>query len=205
MQKQTFIFVTLLIVSFSALGAVAYLLLEFQRDRTAPTVKPAVDVSLGATKPAVENKPASSTLKVQGANTVAPKQQQQLPTSDKFTDYEQFAGSTVTQYQDVIVGIGKDATNGDSVDVIYKGWLTNGTLFDQSRTNEQNQLVTFGFKIGAGQVIPGWEQGIFGMKEGGKRRLVIPASLGYGEAGQGPIPPNSMLIFDVELIQVQKP
>jgi len=204
MQKP-FTFVSILIVSFVALGAGAYFLLNFQKDRTTSLSKLPVDVTLGTTKPATENTPATGNLKVQGANIVPPKQQQQLSTPNKFTDYEQFAASTSTQYQDEVIGTGSEASTGDTVAMVYKGWLTDGTLFDQSKTNELNQIETFNFKLGAGQVIAGWEQGISGMKEGGKRRLVIPATFGYGETEQGPIPPNSMLIFDVELIQVQKP
>jgi FKBP-type peptidyl-prolyl cis-trans isomerase len=88
--------------------------------------------------------------------------------------------------------------------MIYQGWLTNGQLFDQSRVNEQNQIEPYVFQLGGGQVIQGWEQGIVGMKEGGKRRLIIPSSLGYGSTGQGPIPANAMLIFDVELLKTEK-
>jgi FKBP-type peptidyl-prolyl cis-trans isomerase len=87
--------------------------------------------------------------------------------------------------------------------MLYQGWLTNGQSFDQTRKNEQGQLEPFIFTLGSGQVIPGWEQTIAGMKEGGKRRLIIPASSGYGAVSQGPIPANSMLIFDVELVAVQ--
>jgi FKBP-type peptidyl-prolyl cis-trans isomerase FkpA len=208
MQKQTFIFVTVLVISFAALGAGAYFLLQLQKDRVENSRKPSTDVSLQATKPAKENIPASnSTLQVQGANTVAPEQQkQQLPTPDQFKVYEQFANSATVQYQDTSVGTGEIAMSGDTVAMVYKGWLTDGTLFDKNRVNELNQIETFGFTLGAGQVIQGWEQGIDGMKEGGKRRLIVPASVGYGESGQGQlIPPNAMLIFDVELIQVQKP
>jgi FKBP-type peptidyl-prolyl cis-trans isomerase len=207
MQKQTFIFMTVLIVSFAALGTGAYFLLEFQKNRVENSSKPATDVSLGSTKPAKENIPYSGGgLQVQGANTVAPAQQkQQLPTPDQFEVYEQYSGSTTAQFQDTLVGTGAEATTGDTLAVIYKGYLTDGKLFDQNKTNELNQIETFNFKLGSGQVIAGWDQGIFGMKEGGKRRLVVPASVGYGETGQGPIPSNAMLIFDVELVQVQKP
>lgn len=203
MQKQTLVLLIVIIMSFTVLSTGAYFLIESQKTSTMTTARSAVDVPLESAKPATENKQSNSTLQVQGANTT--NQQNQILTPEKFSEYEKFSASETILYQDEVVGTGKVTTNGDSVDVVYKGWLTEGTLFDQSRTNEQNQLVTFNFKVGAGQVILGWEQGIEGMKEGGKRRLIIPSQLGYGPNGQGPIPANSMLIFDVELIQVQKP
>ena len=103
------------------------------------------------------------------------------------------------QYADIKAGCGATATSGQSVTVQYTGWLTDGTMFDTSR---QSGRTPFQFTLGAGQVIRGWDEGVAGMKVGGKRRLVIPPSLGYGAQGQGSIPPNSTLIFDVELLSV---
>lgn len=101
---------------------------------------------------------------------------------------------------DVVVGTGKVATAGTHVTVNYKGMLTNGTVFDASA----NRNRPFDFNLGAGQVIKGWDDGIVGMKEGGKRHLVIPAALAYGDqAVGGVIPANATLIFEVELLQVQ--
>ena len=101
--------------------------------------------------------------------------------------------------EDKMIGSGAEAATGKHVVMNYIGRLTNGTKFDASCDRGQ----TFDFNLGAGQVIPGWDQGIIGMKVGGIRRLIIPSSLGYGPSGQGPIPPNAALIFDVELIAVQ--
>jgi FKBP-type peptidyl-prolyl cis-trans isomerase len=96
-------------------------------------------------------------------------------------------------------GQGEEAKNGDKVTVHYTGWLENGTKFDSSLDRDH----PFFFRLGAGLVIKGWEQGILGMKKGEKRKLIIPADLGYGEAGAGGIiPPNATLIFEVELIQI---
>lgn len=103
------------------------------------------------------------------------------------------------QYKDIKIGSGPVAKSGDSVTVHYKGWLDNGEVFDTSKTPGREP---FGFQLGAGQVIPGWDQGVPGMKVGGKRELKIPYDLAYGERGQGPIPPKATLHFDVELLKV---
>ena len=103
---------------------------------------------------------------------------------------------------DFRVGCGTAAAAGDSVTVAYTGWTTDGTKFDSSRDRDQ----PFTTQLTTDSVIPGWVEGIAGMKVGGKRRLVIPAPLAYGAAGYPPaIGPNATLIFDVELLNVQKP
>ncbi|HKG94492.1 MAG TPA: FKBP-type peptidyl-prolyl cis-trans isomerase [Gemmatimonadaceae bacterium] len=98
--------------------------------------------------------------------------------------------------QDLLVGTGAEAKAGDSVQVHYTGWLPNGQKFDSSRDRNK----PFEFRLGAGRVIQGWDEGVAGMKVGGRRKLVVPANLGYGSSGIGPIPPNSVLVFDVELL-----
>ena len=104
------------------------------------------------------------------------------------------------QVQDTTLGTGATAEAGDTVTVNYTGMFTNGQVFDSSIPRGQ----PFTFKLGAGQVIEGWDQGVAGMKEGGKRHLIIPPQLGYGPNDYGPIPGNSTLIFDVELLKVSK-
>lgn len=102
--------------------------------------------------------------------------------------------------QDIKVGTGTEAKAGNTVVVHYTGNLTNGQKFDSSLDRGQ----PFSFTLGENRVIQGWEQGILGMKVGGKRKLTIPSSLGYGEQGAGNvIPPNAILLFDVELLEVQ--
>ena len=97
------------------------------------------------------------------------------------------------------VGEGAVAENGSNVSVQYTGWLTDGTQFDSSVGRGP-----FTFRIGAGQVIPGWDEGVKGMRVGGKRKLTIPPDLGYGASGAGGvIPPNATLVFEVELLDTK--
>ncbi|MBV8199983.1 MAG: FKBP-type peptidyl-prolyl cis-trans isomerase [Acidobacteria bacterium] len=103
------------------------------------------------------------------------------------------------KYTDLKVGAGAEAKAGDAVQVHYTGWLVDGTKFDSSRDSNR----PFRFKLGAGQVIKGWDEGVAGMKVGGKRKLTIPPELGYGRQGAGSvIPPGATLIFEVELLGV---
>jgi FKBP-type peptidyl-prolyl cis-trans isomerase len=107
--------------------------------------------------------------------------------------------STGLQYWDINVGTGRTADRGNTVKVHYTGWLTNGKKFDSSVGGPP-----FSFRIGAHQVIAGWEEGVTGMKVGGKRQLRIPSDLAYGKEGYpGVIPPNSTLVFDIELLRVE--
>jgi FKBP-type peptidyl-prolyl cis-trans isomerase len=103
------------------------------------------------------------------------------------------------RYHDVTLGQGAEATPGHQVKVHYTGWLLNGKKFDSSRDRGE----PFEFALGAGQVIAGWDEGVAGMKVGGRRKLVIPPDLGYGAGGAPPdIPPGATLVFDVELLEV---
>jgi FKBP-type peptidyl-prolyl cis-trans isomerase len=107
---------------------------------------------------------------------------------------------TGLRYQDLSTGQGAEAKAGATALVHYTGWLTDGKKFDSSRDRGE----PFAFRLGAGQVIAGWDEGVAGMKVGGRRKLVIPASLGYGQGGAPPvIPPGATLVFDVELLELQ--
>jgi len=104
------------------------------------------------------------------------------------------------KYWDLKVGTGTEAVKGKTVSVHYTGWLTNGKKFDSSVDAGR----PYDFRIGAGSVIKGWEEGVAGMKIGGKRKLEIPPALAYGKDGYpGIIPPNSTLIFEIELLGVK--
>jgi FKBP-type peptidyl-prolyl cis-trans isomerase len=100
--------------------------------------------------------------------------------------------------QDISLGGGTVASAGKSLQVIYTGWLANGTQFDSNVGK-----TPFPFTLGAHDVIEGWDLGLVGMKVGGKRRLVIGSALGYGASGNGPIPPNTTLVFEVTLVSAQ--
>ena len=101
--------------------------------------------------------------------------------------------------EELVVGSGAAASIGRKVSVHYTGWLTNGTKFDSSKDRGD----PFIFPLGKGQVIKGWDEGVQGMKVGGKRKLTIPSALGYGARGAGGvIPPNATLVFEVELLAV---
>ncbi len=103
------------------------------------------------------------------------------------------------KYEDTTVGDGATAIAGQNVSVHYTGWLTDGKKFDSSKDRND----PFGFKLGAGQVIRGWDEGVQGMKIGGTRKLTIPPQLGYGARGAGgAIPPNATLVFEVELLAI---
>tara|TARA_Y100001968_G_scaffold232944_1_gene215783 strand:+ start:6367 stop:6969 length:603 start_codon:yes stop_codon:yes gene_type:complete len=128
--------------------------------------------------------------------------------SDQSKDKQSFLGgpleaetfqlsSSGLKFLDIETGSGSEATAGQTVSVNYRGTLENGKEFDSSYGRSP-----FSFPLGAGQVIKGWDEGVSGMKVGGKRKLIIPPELGYGKRGIGPIPPNSTLIFEVELLEI---
>jgi FKBP-type peptidyl-prolyl cis-trans isomerase len=106
------------------------------------------------------------------------------------------ANPTELMVKDLVAGTGVEAKAGDTVTVQYVGMLTNGQVFDASANHG---TTGFTFPLGAGQVIKGWDEGVVGMKVGGKRELIIPASLGYGGQSVGSIPANSTLVFEVDL------
>lgn len=117
--------------------------------------------------------------------------------SSKSTSSPATTADTTLQSQDISLGSGPVAKAGDKLGVIYTGTLTNGNTFDSNVGKDP-----FVFALGGGQVIAGWDQGLVGMKAGGRRKLTIPPALGYGDQAAGSIPPNSTLIFDVQLVSI---
>ena len=108
---------------------------------------------------------------------------------------------TGLKYVDLVVGTGLEAEKGQTVSVHYTGWLTDGKKFDSSVDRGE----PFSFPLGAERVIKGWDEGVAGMKVGGKRKLMIPPQLGYGTRGAGGvIPPNAELVFEVQLLEIRK-
>jgi FKBP-type peptidyl-prolyl cis-trans isomerase FkpA len=101
-------------------------------------------------------------------------------------------------YRDLAVGAGAAVTAGQTLSVHYTGWLADGTEFDSNAG-----AGAFSFRLGAGQVIGGWDEGLAGVKVGSTRQLILPPSLGYGASGYGPIPPNAMLVFNVQVDAAQ--
>lgn len=119
------------------------------------------------------------------------------PTTQELTQYEKHKDSKQILFGEITAGTGTEAKSESLVAIAYKGYLTNGQLFDQTKDK------ALSFKIGAQGIIPGMQMGVAGMKVGGKRRIIIPPALGYGSKAHGPLPASSVLIFDVELLAVQ--
>ena len=122
------------------------------------------------------------------------------PLSGKAAEEVVVTAASGLQYVDLVAGSGREAHAGETAIVHYTGKLTNGTQFDSSKDRNE----PFSFRLGAGRVIKGWDEGVEGMKIGGIRKLVIPPQLGYGSRGAGSaIPPNATLIFEVELLDLR--
>lgn len=120
-----------------------------------------------------------------------------------FSQYDKYKNDRAALFADLNVGNGAELTANKKAAVYYKGWLADGKLFDMSRADEKGELQPFIFTLGAHQVIAGWEQALEGMKVGGVRFVIVPPAAGYGVQGQGSIPGNSVLIFQVQLLAVE--
>lgn len=209
--------ISLVFVALVLLGAVGFLT---YKESTKPVTKAAQIESKNDTNNSSQPSKDSTTLGVTNEPAIS---QQSIPLNSQnsnsrqnnsntpqildpsqFSTYDSYKTSNEMMLIDIKKGTGSEVVQGKKVAVYYTGWLTDGTVFDQSRMNENNQLQPFVFSPGSGQVIPGWEQGILGMKVGGTRRLVLPPQAGYGSQGQGAIPPDSVLIFDIQLLEVEQ-
>jgi FKBP-type peptidyl-prolyl cis-trans isomerase len=175
-----------IIIFILLFGGVVYMASNAKDQRATQAMKTDVQISV-----------APQTEETQTDVAGATDNSQESPTGGEAMDNN--AQGTNLKVEEVQIGTGDVAAAGKKVTVHYTGTLTDGTKFDSSVDRNQ----PFTFTLGAGEVIQGWDQGVAGMKVGGKRKLTIPASLGYGSRATGPIPANSTLIFDVELLKVE--
>jgi peptidylprolyl isomerase len=147
-----------------------------------------------------QNPPPPSTTPIGGGGAPEPSKSEPPKTETKPLDTSKMTKTASgLMYEDVVIGKGETPKPGQEVAVHYTGTLTNGTKFDSSLDRGE----PIRFPLGAGRVIKGWDEGIASMKVGGKRKLVIPPELGYGSQDMGDIPPNSTLLFDVELVEIK--
>lgn len=145
-----------------------------------PPITPVATTLLGTPRPGQTPRPTPASAGIPPLPASA-QPEQSLPDGLKYTD--------------ITVGTGPAAQSGQPLVVNYTGWLQNGTMFDSSIGKQP-----FSFTLGVGNVIKGWDEGLVGMKVGGKRRLIVPPALGYGATANGKIPANSTLTFDVDLL-----
>jgi FKBP-type peptidyl-prolyl cis-trans isomerase len=125
--------------------------------------------------------------------------------NEEFASYQSYVSEQTALFGDIRVGDGEVLEAGDTAVVTYVGRLTNGTIFDQSRTDSSNRTITpFEFEVGDNSVLTGFQQGIVGMKQGGVRRIIVPPAVGFGDQKTDTIPANSVLVFDVTLQKVKK-
>jgi len=120
-----------------------------------------------------------------------------------FAQYDKYKDNKDALFGDIKPGSGAALTAGRKATVYYKGWLTNGALVDQSPVSAGGQPQPYSFTEGNHEVIAGWEEAMYGMKAGGTRLLIIPPAVGYGSQGKGTVPPNAVLVFEVQLASVQ--
>jgi len=158
----------------------------------------------GGAHPASSSAPATTPASTVQVEAVSPTPSLDEPAAEPAPSEPALATISVDpsglQLEDLVVGQGAEAIDGSEVRVHYIGTLLDGTVFDESR----KRAVPFAFKLGSRVVIPGFEQGVTGMRVGGVRRVTIPPELGYGEQGRPPvIPPSSVLVFELELIDVR--
>lgn len=223
-KKEIWVLVSVFVVVFLGIGASIFVLVKKTNQMKSRDVAAAVAVypkeQTQPTNGSVQNPASNDGLTVvAGENTNNPGQlgsgqtaaknsssnssNVTVPGPETFSQYEQYKNGQSGLFGDIVVGTGNEAVAGKKVAVYYKGWLTNGTLFDQTRVGEDGKMQPFVFTLGAREVIPGWEQTVVGMKVGGKRRVIVPPSVGYGSTAQTGIPANSVLVFDVELLAIQ--
>jgi FKBP-type peptidyl-prolyl cis-trans isomerase FkpA len=161
-----------------------------------------VDTSTNTNNPAQLGSGQSKTS-ASSSNSSSSSSSASAPGPETFAQYDQYKTAQNALFGDIKVGTGSEVKAGSKVAIYYKGWLTNGTLFDQSKAGSDGKMQPLIFTLGKHEVITGMEQDMVGMKVGGSRRMIIPPAAGYGAQAQGPIPANSVLVFDVELLDMQ--
>jgi FKBP-type peptidyl-prolyl cis-trans isomerase len=181
--------IVFLIISFLVIGAVVVY--------TKNNVKPSAEekkiqelTNFGNPEAVISQ--SESPIGAQGTGVASP-----VPTQT--TNINNMQDVTTLKIEDIREGQGEAVKSGDTVEVNYLGTFLDGKKFDSSYDRNQ----TFSFHVGAGEVIAGWDQGLVGMKVGGKRKLLIPSDLAYGPSGSGPIPGNTPLVFEVELVSIK--
>ncbi|HVX47748.1 MAG TPA: FKBP-type peptidyl-prolyl cis-trans isomerase [Candidatus Saccharimonadales bacterium] len=120
-----------------------------------------------------------------------------------FSQYDKYQSSKDALFGDIQKGTGPQLTAGHGASIYYKVWLTNGALVDQSPLSSSGQPQPYSFTLGGHQVIPGLEEGVYGMKMGGQRLIIVPPAVGYGSKGQGSVPPGAVMVFQVQLVNVK--
>lgn len=202
--------VVILICAISVFAYIKYETSEQSQNATAPAGLRTDSTPLSElANDSADTQPTDNgTLGVSNSGSISLNQQKteaaskSIPGPDDFEQYDKYKNDQNSYFAIIKEGSGEPAKQGEFVAVLYRGWLTDGTLFDQTRKNEQGQLQAFGLTLGQGQVIRGWEESIPGMKVGEMRRVIVPPAAGYGPSGQGVIPPNAVLVFDVEMVQI---
>ncbi len=209
MNYYKWISITLFIVLIAGLAGTGFVI--FKKSANSDEIKNASSPSLatrqsglevtdntglgGGTESKAQNISETSTTENSTTTTQA---------TSNFTEYEKYKDAKVALFGEVKEGDSTIVKEGDTVQVYYKGYLTNGTVFDnQWPAKAGDRPKPFEFTVGKSNIVAGIHQGIVGMKVGGTRRIIIPPSVGYGEKGQGAIPPDSVLVMDVELLNIK--
>lgn len=120
-----------------------------------------------------------------------------------FSQYDKYKDAKSALFGNIKTGSGAQLNAGHTASIYYKVWLTNGALVDQSAVSSSGQPQPFSFTLGAHKVITGLEEGVYGMKVGGQRLVIVPPAMGYGSQGQGAVPPNAVLVFEVQLVSIK--
>jgi FKBP-type peptidyl-prolyl cis-trans isomerase FkpA len=219
-HKNTFIIISL-VVLFIALGAGGYIFIHHHSKNARSYNDAASNDSPGNNSPggsylSVTSSPGAHNLGQLGESTSQSDSNSGLgvgssstsPSSSPidpstFSQYSKYQNNSTSLFGDVAAGTGTTLGVGQKATITYKGWLTDGTLFDESQIGTNGQLVSLSFTLGSNQIINGLQEAMSGMKVGGTRLIIVPPSLGYGATAKDNIPANSVLVFEVNLLDVQ--